>query len=287
MASEALKITEAALKRIQAEAKNLKAGQRIEYRDSEILGLRLRVSSQSMVWTFYKRINGRQSRITIGTGEALSPADARKAAKALAGQIAVGKDVVMEKRQAKAAGITLAEALARFERDKGGKLRPDTLKQYRAEIERHLSDWLDKPVSKLTRQAVLERHNKLSAKKPTTADRLMRELRAVLNHARELLHDEAGEPLLPEAPTRVLAMTKAWNGNKAKTRSIPFDKIGDWLEAVESDVQLWQGYFWTAILLGLRRTELSTLAWNNVDFHRKVLPNSATDLRWARKNLAG
>ncbi|MCZ6454470.1 MAG: Arm DNA-binding domain-containing protein, partial [Alphaproteobacteria bacterium] len=73
---------------------------RLEYRDTVVPGLWLRVSDHGRkTWGVTYRLNGRQRRLTIGTYPTLSLADARDNARKALREVGVGNDPAEEKQQ--------------------------------------------------------------------------------------------------------------------------------------------------------------------------------------------
>ena len=67
------------------------------------------------------------------------------------------------------------------------------------------TDWLDRRLVDLTPDMVAARHKRRLKDSPAGADRAMRVLRVVWNHAREIA------PRLPENPVRRLTATRFWS----------------------------------------------------------------------------
>ncbi|MCZ6592157.1 MAG: tyrosine-type recombinase/integrase [Alphaproteobacteria bacterium] len=73
---------------------------RLEYRDTGVPGLWLRVSDHGRKsWGVTYRLNGRQRRLTIGTYPTLSLADARDNARKVLREVGIGNDPAEEKQQ--------------------------------------------------------------------------------------------------------------------------------------------------------------------------------------------
>jgi integrase len=71
-----------------------------------------------------------------------------------------------------------------------------TRDDYQAKIDCHMSDWLDRPLTDITREVCNARHRKIGENHPYMANGVMRVLRAIWNRARRQ------HPDLPESPTR-------------------------------------------------------------------------------------
>lgn len=100
------------------------AGERITYYDEggreSVRGLQLRVTSAgTKTFAVFKRVAGGQpERVTIGKYPAITPEVARKRAKEIIAQLAVGTSPSAAKREDKANSLTLAEAINQYVTDK-------------------------------------------------------------------------------------------------------------------------------------------------------------------------
>lgn len=93
------------------------AAGRIEYRDTSVPGLWLRVSDRDRkTWGVTYRLNGRQRRLTIGTYPALSLADARVNARKALREVGIGNDPAEEKQQLRK-GATFGLVAERYMRE--------------------------------------------------------------------------------------------------------------------------------------------------------------------------
>lgn len=152
------------------------------YADTELRGFYLIVSATKKAFYVQSLVNGRQVRTKLGDFPALSAKAARELAAKTLVSMRSGVNPIHERRNARARGITLREAvelhLAARERT------PRTVESYKYQVEQYLSGWHDRPLADLTRAEVREKHRKLTeASGPTTADYTMRVLRAVYNRA--------------------------------------------------------------------------------------------------------
>lgn len=138
----------------------------------------------------------------------------------------------------------------------------------------NLASWADKPVAKITREACLTRFNELSVRAPGQANQCMVNLRALINHAREMFATDDGDyPLFPVNPvTRMFKLRKP-NVEKPKDGRIPLDLIGAvWAmlqkrrsEARTIDDRTAADWVCFVLMTGTRRTESGSLKWANVN----------------------
>ena len=172
-------------------------------------------------------------------------------------------------------GPTLGEAielhLARM-RKKGA--RPRSLSTVEGERDRHLSDWLDRPLKTIERSHCRELHERLTKNSgPYVANRLMRCIRAAWNTAlRE--HD------LPVCPT----IAVNWNKEHRRQEPIAWAKLPEWFatlqtlepiivrgERVGSRPGVRGDYNMVMLLTGLRRMDAATIRWEHVDIKKQTL----------------
>ncbi len=147
--------------------------------------------------------------------------------------------------------------LERYISDKD--LKPYTVKNYRYKLKLGFSDWLNKPISSISKDMIIKRHKKLTQTGKTTANTTMRVLRLTLNHACNL-------EMIDENPASILSKAGLWHKNSRKDRVIPSNQLQAWHEAVEAlPNQKAKVYLLMALYMGFRSTELLTLEWSHVD----------------------
>ena len=89
------------------------------------------------------------------------------------------------RQEIKPDNITLKDAFDSY-LDTRKQLSPKTINDYTLSLNLYLKDWMKKPLKKITKDMVLERHRKLGEIGHPTANLVMRILRAVYNHANAL-----------------------------------------------------------------------------------------------------
>lgn len=231
--------------------------------------------SGTKAYQVYRKLHGRPRRITLGRWPGMTPEQARRQAAKVIAQLVEGIDPNKQKRQDRAQRLTLGEAFRDY--IASVSLSPNSVKAYSLAVERDLKDWQDRAMASITGQMVVARHRKLSTKSPTTANRAMRVLRAVWNHARSMSEDEDGNPLLPEPPTRKLQ--RSWNRETRRDGHILPDQLKPWFGAVNrlpESLQRGNGllardYLTFVLLTGLRRREASSLLWDDVDLQNRTI----------------
>lgn len=247
----------------------------IFFRDSSLIGLGLRVTPSSCCYIVEARVNGVLRRITLGKVSQLTPTAARKKAQKLLANMAAGKDPTIEKAKKKIRGVTLQEVLDHFLAVR--ILKPNTVRTYRQMVPRCLGDWLNLPVTAITREMVEQRH--MSLRRPTQqgtsgeaqANTVMHILGTLLNFA-AANYEIDGKPILLVNPVKRLSNNRRWYPHRRRQSIIPDHKLPAWFAAVmELRHQKVKDYLMLLLLTGLRRTEGATLRWEDIDFQSKVL----------------
>jgi len=136
------------------------SGQRF-YRDDDVPGFAIRVR-KCKPYILERRIAGSSRRITIDKCSDLSFDSAKKHACIMLGELAKGNDPITGKRINTLRDITLREVLQKFLEIK--PLRDETRRNYLYSINSHLSDWLDLPITAITKDMVEQRHQELTSR---------------------------------------------------------------------------------------------------------------------------
>jgi integrase len=162
------------------------------YWDEGFPGFGILVSGTSSAKTWVVKSQG--VRRKVGRADVMPLADARAAAKKMMSGLAVGIDP----RKKKLGDATLRMVLDGYV--EATRLKPRTKENYRG-VESHLSDWLDKPISAITREMVEKRHRQI-AEEAEARDRIV-----IAKHAkRHLQLAERTEEKWPDASKRHRAM---------------------------------------------------------------------------------
>jgi integrase len=242
-------------------------------RDTELKGFALRVTAADVrAFVVEKRIEGKVRRITLGRYGELTVEQARRAAQALLGQVAMGQNPIGEKERERLRAITLAHAFADFKRVRG-KLKARTLYDYERLMAVALADWQTRPLVAITKDLVAKRHRELGESRGEAyANLAMRFLRSLLNFALARYEDGFGSPLLAENAVRRLTQTRAWFHTSRRQTVIKPHELPAWYQAVgalrsESSpfAHTVADYLVTLLLTGLRRGEAARLTWDRVD----------------------
>jgi integrase len=267
------------------------------YWDSETKGFGVRVTANgARSYIVQRPVHGKTRRFTLGPHGVLTCDEARKRAMEKLLEMMDGINPQEEKRRKVAQTETLREVMEDYiehKRTKHGPLRPASKDDIRTCVANVFKDWADRPVAGITREACIKRFRELSKTAPTTSNKSFRNLRALLNWAREKSATSEGTyPILPINPVSQMfkqgGMAK-WNPEKARDTRIPKDKIGAvWLcleqhadpERNRRSTSIAADLVMFLVLTGCRINESSTLTWDRVkldgDLPTFYLPGTVT-----------
>jgi integrase len=226
----------------------------------------------------YRKVNGTPKRITLGRFPDLSPDSARREAIKVLAQLAVGGDPNEEKKAARARGVTLNQVFEDYLRARKS-LKPGTIHDYKRIMRETFSDWVDRPLKRITKEDVKIRHLNRGKQSEARANNAMRLLRALFNFASGEYEDHRGMSLFPENPVNKLSHSKAWYRVERRQTVVKSHELPAWFKAV-SELSLESGspaaetvrdYFFMIIFTGLRREEAARLEWTAVDMKSQTL----------------
>lgn len=263
---------------------------RVEYADSVLPGLRLRVTPAGIKSFCVARYrNGKFFRVTLGKFPDLTVDQAREQAAITLGEVAVTRRNPNDsRREDEKRAITLAAAFQEYKKSRGDRLKAATAKQYEGILGNFSGDWLNLPLASIDRERVETRHKAITdggvwfGDKPqrsgvatgskAQADLWARVLRAVYRFAHDNYRDASGNRLLPDPPTAVLSTKRQWHGTTRKTTRIRNNELSRWLGAVDAvrqhaidtrhdfAVSVCDALD-VALFTGLRRGEIFGLEW--------------------------
>jgi integrase len=274
-----------------------------EMRDTKQEGLLLRVQPSGVrTWYFDYKLTGIRNRYKIGRYPGVSPDGARSICKQLVGRVAQGVNVQFEKKAARAkAKRTRQSTLKAFLDGQYGEWVRQHLPSGEFAVKRMRSDfkdWLDKPMATLDIQLadtwrVAERK---AGKLAQTINRDLQRLHSCLSKALEWKLVDANplaglKPLKVETNDRVRYLSadeeprlrEALLTREAGLREAR-ERFNEWREArgyallpsrTETFVDHIRPLTLVAMNTGLRRGELLSLRWRNVDLAGKLLTVTA------------
>lgn len=229
------------------------------YWDTEDRGFFLKISRTCSTFFVQRDVRGRTRRVKIGRHPTWTVDQARKRARELIVQMDQGIDPNAQKREEAARGTTLREAREwHISSMRARRCAERSLETVCYETDRHLSDWLDRPLADIRPNECARRHERITRDSgPYAANRALQTFRACWNTAKRRLDD------LGECPTRGVT----FNRTRRRREPIPWTKLPDWRRAVDGiqnpirrDLQLF------ILFTGLRSTDAKTVRWEHVDF---------------------
>jgi len=234
--------------------------------DTEVRGFGLRVGQTGARSFIAQRdIRGRTRRVTLGKWPTFRVAQAREWAREQVFKMACGEDPAEVRRAEEARGVTLNDAIEMHASAMRAKrCAPKSISSIREELDRHVADWLARPLASLTRNECAERHERITREAgPYSANRVMTSLRACYNTAARRFEELSDSP-----PTVGVTFNKV----RRRREPIPWADLPDWFERVQSignpvrrDLQLF------ILLTGLRATDAKTVRFEHVDFEAGTL----------------
>jgi len=276
--AQKIKFSDTAIKNLPLSEK------RLYFQDLGQPGLFLRVGNRDKVFCLIKRLKGGPVReVTIGPFPILSVFDARDRALKLLKDIQEGIDPKKEKEAGKGRSLTFMEATRKYleHRRSGEKsVKPSTGQKFYLEaFQKHLSEWLQRPILEITPQDVLDAYNRITAnntRATTSAHILFRAVKAVFTFTFGHLNVTGPNPVLVLKKENRLVRQKPkdrilfeheiailYEGLMRKIKEYPEDTVAP-------DLILF------ILLTGCRRSEATTLEWKNVFLEQKYLVFSET-----------
>ncbi len=250
-------------------------GQRF-YRDEDILGFAVRVTPKSKSYILEKRVDGVNRRITIGKCDEISLESARNQACVMLGDITKGIDPQTGKRINTLNDITLREVFQKFLEIK--KIRKDTQRNYHYAINKHFNDWLDIPITSITKDMVEQRHheltvspNRLGTSGHGRANNALKKLSTLINFASDRYGTDE-EPLIKTNPVSRLSNNKLWHHIHPRRGIIADHKLKVWYRAVGTlQNEVARDFMLFLLFSGMRCGETRKLRWCHIDFENKIL----------------
>lgn len=247
-------------------------GRQIDYWDTELKGFGCRVSSASKTYFVMRRVNSKQTRVTLGKHGIIKPDSARKKAINNLAQLHDGVDINREKARERIRGNSLQDVyddylVARHQMKDSTKVVDNSL------LNSHLSDWLDKPIKDITRDMVVKRHKGIAkASSGITANNAMRLLRRIYNYAQSAANGE-----LAPNPVQVLSDARLWYPVGRRQTVLKEHEIPFWYAATQKiDNATIKDYLLLLLFTGLRKNEAIKIEWKGIDFKGKTFTVSDT-----------
>lgn len=225
--------------------------------DDKLTGFGVRVYPSGLkAYVLLFRIEGRQRQFTIGKCESLTLAQARKrATKHLVG-IGEGSDPLND-RTARAQAPTVKALCNMYKQDHPGDERK-SWKENQSRIDRHLSAWANHKVVNISTADISVLHRRVGAATPYEANRLL----ALLSKMFSLAEQWGFVPPGHVNPCRGIKKYP----EQSRDRWVTPEEMPRLAKAIECEKDLYvQAAIWLYIFTGMRKSEVLSLKWTNVD----------------------
>jgi integrase len=242
--------------------------------DSEVPGLGLKVTptGRKTFTLYYRTLDGTQRKPKVGEYGAVTLDQARSIARDMLAEVRAGRDPSATRKNARE-GATMNEACDRFIEEHAEKKKLNTLKQYRALIDRHVRPSLgNRKIAGIEQADVARLIYAVGRKTPISANRL----RAVLS---KLFHYAEKWQMRPNASNPVTHIER--NRENKRHRDLTeaeLVRLGAVLSEAEAGDKPELALNPRAIaalrvlmFTGCRRNEILHLRWSEVDLERGLL----------------
>jgi integrase len=258
--------------------------------DQDKPGLAVRLTSGgARTFVFVGRLHGKVTRITLGRIEALPLNKARSAIDKIRGDIALGLDVVAQRkslRRAEAARTILDQAFGQFVA--GNRHRPKTARDYHGLWGLYVASGLGKKaVETITSDDVKKLHALVAA--AVIGRRKIREKDALTLHSRaaHVSDDWKGHRTANKVVSLVRAVlafagrkadnpgsSVAWFKQSPRRRRLSDEEASTFRRALENFEPVWREFFTLSLLTGARRQSLVAMRWVDINLEqaRWVIP---------------
>lgn len=248
------------------------------FRDSELKGFGLRIGTTSKVYFAESKVKGKVVRVTIGKHGVYTAEQARLRARELLLMMTKGVNPLDIEREERSRGITLEQAMTDYFSARKS-LKPITVYDYKRTAKCYIGDWMNKPLSEITKDMIAKRHSKIGERSKAQANLVMRFLRAIFNFAAGQYENSKGESVIPDNPVKRLSQTRAWYRIERRQTVIKAHDLASWYSAVMSikndphgrNKETIRDYLLLVIFTGLRKEEAACLTWENIDLRGKTL----------------
>ena len=205
-------------------------------------------------------------RLVVGRFGRMTVDQARRQAQALLGRVAAGEDPSRERKAAR--GLpTLREAFEEYLESNPNRAER-TVNLYRQNLRVNLSDWINRPLSAISRRDVERRFHRITEKHGWAgANQTLSMLRSI--YRRPCVdHDGLKNPV-----ELWLAAGGKFHRMRRRRISSPVEVLPKWragIEAVDMPGSV-RDIIWIGVYTGMRLGEVSSLRWERINLERMVL----------------
>jgi integrase len=236
--------------------KSVKASRtRIEYHDSDVRGLSLRVTPNGVKsWTVLYRHRGRLRRLTLGDAAAVSLADARKRAKDELSKASTGADPAAAK-QAHRRAETIADLAGDYIEKHAKRLKRSWREDRRILDSTVLPAWKHRAIADVTRRDVRELLEPITERAPVMANRTLALVRKMFSFA-------VDQELIEHNPAARMGRPGA---EQARARVLTEDELRALWQACDALAPEMAAYFKLRLVTAQRGKEVASMRWQDVD----------------------
>jgi integrase len=225
------------------------------HKDTHHRGLQVCVTAAGAKTYYYvRRIDGRPTRVKLGTVDQLSVEAARKAAAQIGGDVAAGKNPQAERRTRREEP-TLTQLWEHWLLHATAHKRPRSVEEDRRNYRLHLAPLAGRRLSTIKKVEVQALHARIGREKGVyAANRVLALLRAMLNKAEDIGHRGTN----PAAGVRMFK-------EEARDRFLHPQELQAFFQALAAETPLFRDFFAISLLTGARKSNVLAMAWTDVD----------------------
>jgi len=230
------------------------------YFDQALKGFGVYTTKSSKTYFIQARVNGKEVKRSIGKASLMDLDDARNEAREILAKMAKGIDPEAEKRQAEILELTLKQTFDSYKENR--QLKPRTIKCYDDLLKSYVADWLDQPISNITKETIAQKHREVGTNHgENAANNLMRTIRSLYNYAFILTNEQ-----IPSNPVLRLSQARQWYKVERRRTILKPHELKPWYDAAtQIENPVIRDYLLLTIFTGLRKQEGLQLKWSNVD----------------------
>jgi len=269
---------------------------RKRYHDTGVPGLIVEIYPNGRKsYRVYKKVRSAKTatQVSIGVFPDLTIEQARSKARDIINEMALGINPNDKKKLAANESVTLQRVFDDYLTIK--KLSENTVRGYKQVINAYLAKYKNKPLSMLTEEVIKDIHTTITTgkfkgmRKPSKAqaDLCMRVVRALFNFAKYEYRGYDNAFIFAENPVTILSHQRSWHNVERKSTYVRPHQLKEFLRSIadlRKEFELIQDKFALAVcdlvefalFTGLRKNELLTLPWSQVDLSGKAFYVSKT-----------
>ena len=224
-------------------------------------GVRIYPSGKKSFILIYRNQFNQKRQMTIGDYGIFTLTQARAEARKFIGQVKIGTDPLAERKENRQAA-TFGE-LCKTYMDRHAKAKKKSWKKDESRISRHLLPvWKSRAVQSITHEDVAALHEKIGRKTPYEANRTLEQIRKMFNLAEQWGYVPGG--------FRNPAVGHDRFKEKKRDRWIRPEEMPQLASELKKEVNPYvRGAIILYLLTGLRKNELMSIQWEDIDFQRK------------------